>query len=110
MEYYYKDGIIHENSEYGNAIGNIDNGVIRDGWCIGNGNALGNVDNGVIRDGWCIGNGNAIGNVDGNTIRDGWCQGNGSEIGNVRDYIIHGMEDRPAEMVACWHFLIRKIF
>ncbi len=90
MEYYYKDGVIHENSEYGNAIGNIDNGVIRDGWCIGNGNALGNVDNGEIR--------------------DGWCQGNGSEIGNARDYIIHGMEDRPAEMVACWHFLIRKIF
>lgn len=26
MEYYYKDGVIHENSEYGNAIGNIDNG------------------------------------------------------------------------------------
>ena len=70
MEYYYKDGVIHEDSEYGNAIGN----------------------------------------VDGNTIRDGWCQGNGSEIGNARDYIIHGMEDRPAEMVACWHFLIRKIF
>lgn len=108
MEYYYKDGVIHENSEYGNAIGNIDNGVIRDGWCIGNGNALGNVDNGVIRDGWCVGNGNAIGNVNGSTIRDGWCQGNGSEIGNARD--IHGMEDRPAEMVACWHFLIRKIF
>ena len=28
MEYYYKDGVIHENSEYGNAIGNIDNGII----------------------------------------------------------------------------------
>ena len=70
MEYYYKDGVIHENLEDGNAIGNIDNGVIRDGWCLGN----------------------------------------GYEIGNTRDYIIHGMEDSPAEMVACWHFLISKIF
>ena len=70
MEYYYKDGVIHENSEYGNAIGNIDNGI----------------------------------------IRDGWCRGNGNEVGNTRDYIIHGMEDNSAEMVACWHFLISKIF
>lgn len=110
MEYYYKDGVIHEDSEYGNAIGNIDCGVIRDGWSSGCGNALGNVENGVIRDGWSRGCGNALGNVSDNTIRDGWSYGCGSEIGNVRDYIIHGMEDRPAEMVACWHFLIRKIF
>lgn len=110
MEYYYKDGVIHENSEYGNVIGNFDSGVIRDGWCVGNGNAIGNVDNGVIRDGWYVGNGNAIGNVDNGVIRDGWCIGNGYQIGNAEDYKIHGMETDEAAMVACWHFLINPIF
>ena len=34
----------------------------------------------------------------------------GSFIGNARDYIIHGLEHNEPAMVACWHFLIRKIF
>lgn len=34
----------------------------------------------------------------------------GSFIGNARDYTIHGLEHNEPAMVACWHFLIRKIF
>ena len=32
------------------------------------------------------------------------------DIGNARDYTIHGLEHNEPAMVACWHFLISKIF
>lgn len=86
MEYYYENGEIHESWIGGPRIGVIENGEIHKD-CIG-GERLGVVDNDEIHKDWC----------------------GGEVIGNARDYIIHGMEDRPAEMVACWHFLIRKIF
>ncbi len=111
MEYCYKDGIIYEVSACGSKIiGNIKDGVIRDGEFFGCGNALGNAEDGIIKDGYLLCNGNMLGNVSDDIIRDGLYLGCGNEIGKVSDYIIQGMENNPTEMVACWHFLIGKIF
>ena len=70
-----------------------------------------NFKNGVIRDGQSLGAGRAIGNVKNGVVRNGQSLGAGSTIGKVKDYSIKGAEymDETAK-VACYHFLVKKIF
>lgn len=86
MEYYYVDGEIREDWTGGKVIGFYDNGEIHEEWR--GGKQIGAVVNGGVYKDWR----------------------GGSFIGNARDYTIHGLEHNEPAMVACWHFLIRKIF
>ena len=64
--------------------------------------------NGVIRDG-----GRCVGNIKNDVIREGPSSspGSGSQVGKTRDYSMKGADymDETAK-VACYHFLVRKIF
>ena len=72
-------------------MSNFKDGVIRDGSSAGAGSALGNVKDGVVRAG------------------SGTSQGSGSTKGKVKDYTIKGMErEDDAEIVAAYHFLVKK--
>ena len=103
----YKDGVIRDES--GETLGNINRGVIRDGSSMGSGNVLGNVHKGVIRDGSSI-SGNVLFNVKGGAVRDGTSLGSGIAIGKLADFTIKGMVGEPAaDIVATYHFLVKKI-
>jgi len=72
---------------------------------------MANFKDGIIRDGSSVGSGSALGNVKDGIIRTGNCSpaGCGSEKGKVKDYTIKGMErEDDAEMVAAYHFLVKK--
>lgn len=94
----------------GKALGNVKDGVIRDGLSKGAGRALGNIKDGIIRDGSSKGAGKASMNVKLGVIRDGSSSGAGRTIGKASDFSIKGMErELDAEIVAAYHFLVKKI-
>jgi len=108
----FKDGVIRDGSSIGSgrALGNIKDGVIRDGSSLGSGRALGNVKDGIIRDGSSRSSGRALFNVKGDVVRNGSSLGSGNMIGKVGDYSIKGMErELDADIVAAYHFLVKKI-
>lgn len=114
----YKDGIIRDGSSVGSGsvLGNLKDGVIRKGNSPypGNGDAQGNVKNDVIRKGNSPypGNGDAILNIKGGVVRAGTSPypGNGDQKGAVTDFSIKGMDrELDSEMVAAYHFLVKKI-
>ena len=86
------------------------NGVIRNG-----GRCVGNVKNDVIREGSSssTASGKCVGNVKGGVVRrsSSSSAGSGSKVGKTRDYSMKGADymDEAAK-VACYHFLVRKIF
>jgi hypothetical protein len=93
-----------------NMNANFKDGVIRNGTAIGAGTALGNIKDGVIRNGFAKGSGTALGNVKDGVVRNGSMAGTGSQIGKVSDFSIKGMErELDSEIVACYHFLVKKI-
>jgi hypothetical protein len=108
----FKDGVVRDGSFIGSGrgLGNIKDGVIRDGSSAGSGRALGNVKDGVIRDGSSRGSGRALFNVKGDFVRNGSSSGSGTTIGKISEYNIKGMErELDADIVATYHFLIKKI-
>lgn len=114
----YKDGIVRDGSSIGNGtiLGNIKNGIIRKGTSssAGNGDIQGNVKGGVVRKGASssIGNGDIIMNIKDGVVRVGSSSslGNGDKKGSADDYAIKGMErELDADMVATYHFLVKKI-
>jgi hypothetical protein len=65
---------------------------------------------GIIRDGSSKGFGNALFNVKDGVVRDGSSLGFGKTIGKISDFTIKGMErELDAEIVAAYHFLVKKI-
>ena len=80
------------------------------GTAIGAGAALGNIKDRVVRNGSVAGAGTALGNVKDGVVRNGSVAGAGSQIGKVSDFSIKGMErELDSEIVACYHFLVKKI-
>lgn len=89
---------------------NFKDGVIRDGNAIGAGTALGNIKDGVVRNGSAKGAGTALFNIKNGIVRNGSVAGSGAQIGKVSDLSIKGMErELDSEIVACYHFLVKKI-
>lgn len=77
---------------------------------MGAGRALGNVKNGIIRNGSSKGAGKALMNVKSGVVKDGSSLGAGRTIGKIGEYTIKGMErELDAEIVATYHFLVKKI-
>jgi hypothetical protein len=108
----FKDGVVRDGSSIGTgkAMGNIKDGIIRDGSSKGSGRALGNVKDGIIRDGSSKGSGKVQFNVKGDIVKNGSSLGAGRTIGKAIDFWIKGMErELEAEMVAAYHFLVKKI-
>lgn len=114
----YKDGVIRDGSSIGNGsvLGNVKNGVVRKGTSssLGNGDIQGNVKDGVIRKGTSssLGNGDVILNIKDGYVRAGTSSspGNGDKKGAVNEFAIKGMErELDSEMVAAYHFLVKKI-
>jgi len=63
----------------------------------------------MIRTGSSLGSGSTIGNVKDGVVRNGSSKGSGSTVGKVADYMIKGMErERDDEIVAAYHFLVKK--
>lgn len=118
MDSNFKDGIIRDRSSIGsgNVLGNIKGGIIRKGsGSVGSGSIVGNVKDGVIREGSSSnpGSGNVIGSVKNGDVYKGTgsSAGSGSKIGKVKDFSITGMErEKDEDMVAAYHFLVKKIF
>ena len=74
---------------------------------------MANYKDGIIRDGSSPGSGRCLGNVKNGIIREGFSPnlGSGSNVGKVRDFSIKGGDKMDeATAVACYHFLIKKIF
>ncbi len=70
-----------------------------------------NFKDGVFRNGSSPGTGSAIGNIKNGVVRNGSSPGTGSAIGKVNNYSIKGAEYMDeAVKVACYHFLVKKIF
>lgn len=93
---------------------NYKDGVIRDGSSIGRGTVLGNVKDGVIRAGGnsYIGSGKVILNIKDGVVRASSNSyiGSGDKKGAVNDFKINGMErELDSEMIAAYHFLVKKI-
>ena len=96
-------------------MANYKDGIIRDGSSPGSGKCLGNVKNGIIREGFSpnLGSGKCLGNVKNGVVRESFSPnlGSGSNVGKVRDFSIKGGDKMDeATAVACYHFLIKKIF
>lgn len=71
---------------------------------------MANYKDGIIRNGSSIGSGNSLCNIKDDIIRDGSYVSIGRTIGKIKDYPIKGMEQElDAEIVATYHFLIKKI-
>ena len=92
---------------------NFKDGIIREGRSIGYGSILGNIKGGIIRKGSSStpGYGNAIGNVKNDYVYKGSSTsvGYGTKVGQVKDFTIPGMErEKDEDMVACYHFLVKK--
>ena len=65
----------------------------------------------MIKDFCSVGTGRALGNVKNGVIKNGSSVGTGSTVGKVRNYTIKGGEYLDeTTAVACYHFLIKKIF
>lgn len=116
----FKNGVIRESSSRsigaGTCIGNLQRDAIREGGnSAGTGRVVGNTKDGVIYESSISspGSGAVIGNV-----KDGWVYksskrgpGTGKKIGRVEDFTIFGMErEKDENIVAAWHFLVKKIF
>ena len=108
----FKNGIIKDGSQI---LGNIRNGIIRKGpsSTAGSGQVVGNTKNGIIREGpsSTAGSGHVIGNVKDQTVKAGPSSvaGSGQTKGKVKDYSIPGMErEKDEDIVACYHFLVKK--
>lgn len=88
-----------EIRENGSLLGKIRNGEIRDK----SGNLLGKTRDTEIRE--------RSGNLLGKT-KDGYVfSRSGSRIGKVSDYMIEDMQhEKDVDIVACYHFLVKKIF
>jgi len=110
----FRNGVIKDG---GRVVGNVKRDVIREGSSSspGSGRVVGNVKRDVIREGSSSspGSGRVIGNVKGGVVRRGSSSsaGSGSKLGKTRDYSIKGADyvDETI-MVACYHFLVRRIF
>ena|SRR5690348_10719773 len=103
----FKDGVIRDGSSVGSgkALGNIKDGIIRDGSSKGSGKALGNATDGVVRDGSSKGSGRVLLEVKGDLVKS-----SGRSVGKLSDFSIKGMErELDAEIVAVYHFLVKKI-
>ncbi len=114
----FKDGIIRDGDRVGSGdrLGNIKKDIIRIGNSsyAGNGDRIGNIKDDIIREGNSsyAGNGDRILNIKDGIVREGNSSytGNGNKIGKVEDFAIVGMErELDADMVACYHFLVKKI-
>ncbi len=69
-----------------------------------------NFKDGMIREGNFVGTGKTLGNIKDRVVRNGSVAGAGSQIGKVSDFSIKGMErELDSEIVACYHFLVKKI-
>jgi len=65
---------------------------------------------GLLFSGSSKGSGKALFNVNGNVVKNGSSLGSGKTIGKVKDFNIRGMErELDAEIVAAYHFLLKKI-
>ena len=110
----FKNGVIRNG---GRCVGNVKNDVIREGSSSspGSGKCVGNVKNDVIREGSSSspGSGKCVGNVKGGVVRrsSSSSAGSGSKVGKTRDYSIKGANYvDEAIVVACYHFLVRRVF
>jgi hypothetical protein len=91
-------------------MANFKDGIIREGSAHGVGKSLGNIKDGIIREGSAHGVGKSLLNVKNGVVREGSSLGIGRTIGKVSDFTIKGMErELDAEIVAAYHFLIKKI-
>ena len=53
---------------------------------------------------------NGLFNIRNGIVKKGSIVGGGNQIGKVNDFLIKGMEkEQEAEMVACYHFFVKKI-
>ena len=69
-----------------------------------------NYKDGVVRDGVSIGSGTGLGNIKDGVVRSGSSLGSGGTIGKVSNFTIKGMErELDGEIVAAYHFLVKKI-
>ena len=91
----YEDGLIRDDS--GAILGNVMNGVVRDGDSKGAGNPLGNAVKGIVRDGDAKGAGNPLFNVKAGMVRNGKALGSGISIGRLFEFSIKGMEGHPED-------------
>ena len=119
MDCNFKDGIIRSGRPIGSGsiLGNIKGGIIRQGSSssLGSGKIVGNVKDGVIREGTSsgLGSGKVIGNVKNGYVYKGSSSsaGSGTKVGQVKDFTITGMErEKDEDMVAAYHFLVKKFF
>ena len=70
-----------------------------------------NFKNGVIRDGSSSGSGRPLGNVKNGVVKNGSSLGSGRTVGKVRDYSMKGGDSLDeTTAVACYHFLVKRIF
>ena len=64
----------------------------------------------MVRNGQSKGSGSALFNVKDGVVKNGQSLGSGSTIGKVSDFTIKGMErELDSEIVATYHFLVKKI-
>ena len=121
LQYNYKNGIIRESNANalgtGDVLGNLKDDIIRSGSAAakGTGRVVGNTKNGVIFESSsaAVGTGRPIGSVKNGYVFKGSANaaGTGSRIGKVEDFVINGMErEKDENIIAAWHFLVKKIF
>lgn len=117
----YKNGIIRESNAkalgYGDVLGNLKDDIIRSGSVAvkGSGHVVGNTKNGVIFENTvaAVGSGRPIGSVKNGYVFKGSTNaaGSGVRVGKVSDFTIDGMErEKDENIIAAWHFLVKKIF
>ena len=96
MSVKFQNGNVYENNIL---IGKVNNNEIRNKV----GTLLGKTVNDVIR--------NPVGTVIGK-VSDGYVRSPiGTRMGGVKDYMIDGMQhEKDANIVAAYHFLVKKIF
>ncbi|GHU14600.1 hypothetical protein FACS189441_4600 [Betaproteobacteria bacterium] len=101
----FKDGVVFDGSR---KVGNVKDGIIRDGSSPGFGKALGNIRDDVVRDGSTRGSGHVLFVVKNGAVRAG--SSSGRNIGKVSSFAIKGMErELDVTIVAAYHFLVKKI-
>ena len=89
---------------------NFVDGVVRTGSFKGMGEPLCNVVDGVVKTGAWKEMGQGLFNVLDGVAREGTMKGLGTSLGKVNKFAIKGMEkELDAEMVAAYHFFVKKI-
>jgi len=114
----YKDGIIRDGriKGTGKVLGNIKEGIVRESSSSvkGTGKVVGNIKDDIIRESSSSvkGTGKIILNLKDGVVRksSSSVRGTGSKIDKVDAFMIDGMErELDSEIVAAYHFLIKKI-